>query len=81
MTMAYDISLESSQRGLQLFFRPHFNQRSALKIMASQSRKNPNLSNFGTPLGQKAIWMWAPWRGVEYIIKEKVVASPKSEPW
>jgi len=32
-------------------------------------------------LRQKDIWMWAPWRGVEYIIKGKVVASPKSGPW
>jgi hypothetical protein len=31
--------------------------------------------------GQKAIWMWAPWRGVEYTIRGKVVASPKSGPW
>jgi len=31
--------------------------------------------------GQKAIWMWAPWRGAEYTIRGKVVASPKSGPW
>jgi len=30
---------------------------------------------------QKTIWMWAPWRGAEYTIKGKVVASPKSGPW
>jgi hypothetical protein len=30
---------------------------------------------------KKAIWMWAPWRGAEYIKKGKVVASPKSGPW
>jgi hypothetical protein len=29
-------------------------------------------------LGQNAIWMWASWRGIEYIIRGKVVASPKS---
>ncbi len=32
-------------------------------------------------LGQKAIWMWAMWKGVEYTIRGKVVASPKSGPW
>jgi len=31
--------------------------------------------------GQNAIWMWASWRGTKYIIREKVVASPKSELW
>jgi hypothetical protein len=30
---------------------------------------------------RKAIWMWAPWRGPEYTIRGKVVASPKSGPW
>jgi len=37
-------------------------------------------SHLGVP-GQKAIWMWAPWRGAEYTIKGKVMASPKSGPW
>jgi hypothetical protein len=31
--------------------------------------------------GQNAIWMWASWRGTKYIIKGKVLASPKSRPW
>jgi len=48
--MACDILLESFQRGLQLCFRPHLNQRSAHKVMAPQSRRSPNLGNF---LGQK----------------------------
>jgi hypothetical protein len=30
---------------------------------------------------RKAIWMWAPWRGPEYTIRGKVVASPKSRAW
>jgi hypothetical protein len=25
--------------------------------------------------------MWASWRGAKYIIRGKVVASPKSGPW
>ncbi len=44
-----------------------------------------NLSSFGTPLWEswdkKAIWLWASRRGIENTIWEKVVASPKSEPW
>jgi hypothetical protein len=32
-------------------------------------------------LGQKTIWMWPPWKGAKYIIRGKVVASPKSGPW
>jgi len=31
--------------------------------------------------GQNVIWMWASWRGTKYIIRGKVVASPKSRPW
>jgi hypothetical protein len=37
-------------------------------------------SHLGVP-GQKAIWIWASWRGAEYIIRGKVVASPKSRSW
>ncbi len=37
-------------------------------------------SQLGVP-GQKAIWMWPPWSGVEYTIWGKVVASAKSGPW
>jgi hypothetical protein len=44
------MSLESSRRGLQLFFRPHRNQRSAQEVMVPQSRKSPNCGNFGTPI-------------------------------
>jgi hypothetical protein len=30
---------------------------------------------------RKAIWMQAPWLAIEYTIRGKVVASPKSGPW
>ncbi len=30
---------------------------------------------------QNVIWMWASWRGIEYTIRGKVMASPKSGPW
>jgi hypothetical protein len=44
-----DIPLESSQWGLQLFFRPHLNRRPAHKIMALQSHGSPNFGNFEIP--------------------------------
>jgi len=80
-----EISLESSRQELQFFIRPHLNPRSACKVMGFQSRGNPNWRGFGTPTWEsrerKAIWMWAPWRGAEYTIRGKVVASPKSGSW
>jgi hypothetical protein len=30
--------------------------------------------------GQKAIWMWCPWRGAKYTVRGKVVAFPNSRP-
>jgi hypothetical protein len=71
--VACNISLKSSWQGLQLFFRPHCNQRFACKVMGPQSRGSPNLG----VLGQNAIWMWALWRGTKYTIRGKVVASPQ----
>ncbi len=47
----------------------------APKLQESQLGRFRN-SHLGV-LGQKAIWMWASWRGVEYTIRGKVVASPK----
>jgi hypothetical protein len=73
-----DIPLESSWRKLQLCLRLHFNQKFARKVMRPQNRKNPNFGNFPR---QNAIWMWASWRGTKYIVKGKVVASPKSRSW
>jgi len=34
----------------------------------------------GVP-GEKTIWMLASWKGTEYIIRGKVVASLKFKPW
>jgi hypothetical protein len=77
-----DILLENFWRGLQLYFRPHFNRRSTHKVMGPQSCKSPNVDNFETPIWESrdknAIWMWVLWRGVEYTIRGKVMASPKS---
>jgi hypothetical protein len=41
-------SLENSQQGLQLCFKPHFNQRFAQKVMALQNVESPNFGNFRT---------------------------------
>jgi hypothetical protein len=44
----------------------------------------PTLAISRLPLGSletKTIWMWAPWRGAEYTIRKKVVASPKFRLW
>jgi hypothetical protein len=84
-----DMVLESSWRGLQLWFWFHCNRRSTHKVMRAQSRRSPNVGNFGTLIwdshlevpGQKTIWMWASQRGVKYTIWGKVVASPESGPW
>jgi hypothetical protein len=79
------ISLKSSRQELQLCFRPHRDRSSAQEVMRPQSPGSPSWRDFGTPTRdsreRKAIWMWAPWRGTEYIIRGKVVASPKSGPW
>jgi len=56
-------------------------QSEACKVMGLQSCGSPNLGDFVGVPGQKAIWMWASWKGAEYTIGGKVVASPKSRPW
>jgi hypothetical protein len=50
------------------------------KLWGSKVAGVPTWAISGLPR-QKAILMWAPWRGAEYIIKGKVVACPKSGPW
>jgi hypothetical protein len=83
--VACHILLKSSWRELQLGFRPHLHQRSACKVTSPQSRASPNFGNFETPTWefsrQNAIWMPVPWPNIEYTIRGKVVASPKSRSW
>ncbi len=50
-----------------------------LKLRESQLWEFRN-SHLGVA-GQNVIWMWPPWRGIEYIIRGKVVVSPKSGAW
>jgi len=56
-----------------------------VKLWGLQSRGSPSWRNFGTftreSRERKTIWMWALWRGAEYTIRGKVVASSKSGPW
>jgi hypothetical protein len=70
---------------LQLFFRPHLDQRSAKEVMGPQSCRNLNFRNFGTPnlgvSGQNDIWVLALWPSTKNTMRGKVVASRKSGPW
>jgi hypothetical protein len=80
-----NIPLKIFQRGLQLCFKPHRDQRSAQEIMRPQSRESPGWCNFRTPFcesrDKKPFGCGPPWRSAKYIIRGKVVASPKSGPW
>jgi len=51
LQMACNIPLESSWRGLQLFFRPHLDPRSARKVMGLKSCGSPNLGDSGLSFG------------------------------
>ncbi len=79
------ILLERSWWRLQLFFRPHINQRSSKKIMGLQTRKIPHFKNFETlnlkVPRQNDIWVQAPWSSTKNIIRGKAVASLKSRLW
>jgi hypothetical protein len=86
LQVACHIPLKTSRWGLQLCCRPHLNQRSEEKIMGPQSCGSPKLENFETRLplgsfGTKNHFDVAPWRGTKYIIRGKVMDSPKSGPW
>jgi hypothetical protein len=54
------------------------------KLWAPKSQKSQLWEFWDSHLevsGQNAIWMWASWRGIDYNIRGKVVASPKSGLW
>jgi heme/copper-type cytochrome/quinol oxidase subunit 4 len=69
--VACHISLESSQWGLQLWFRPHLNRRSSHKVM------NPKVTRVLVVrilvLVQNDIWVLVPWPCTKYTIRGKVV--------
>jgi hypothetical protein len=83
--VAYDIPLESSWRGIQLFFKHDLSRRSSDKVMGPQKLQESQLwefldSHLGVPR-QNVIWVLVPWPCIQYTIKGKVVASPKFGPW
>jgi hypothetical protein len=83
--VAWHILLKLSWRGLQLCFKPHFNQKFAQEVMGLQSCGSPNFKNFGTPnlgvSGQNDICVLTLWPSTNNTIRGKVMASPKSRTW
>jgi hypothetical protein len=82
--VAWDMSLESSRRGLQLWFRPHPNRRFAPEVMVRKVVGLPGLMilelSFGSPGTKNQLDATpAEWCRVYYM--GKVVASPESGPW
>jgi hypothetical protein len=75
-------ALESSQRGLQVWFRPCPNRRPGREARMSQSPKLGQFwdSTLGVP-GKSAIRVQVRQRGTENIIGRMVVAPPKPGPW
>ncbi len=60
-----DKPLRSSQRELQVCFRPHPNQRSEQGVTSCQNPKNPNWDNFETP----------PWEGLGFRVSGLLLGS------
>jgi hypothetical protein len=70
---------------LQLCFRSHLNQRFTHKVIGPPKSQESQFwefrdSHLGIP-EQNDIWVLVPWPSIEYIIRGKVSASPKSRPW
>jgi len=84
MQMVCDIPLESLTRDTTLLQTSSQSNVFTKSYGPPKSRKSQLWrfwdSHLGVP-GQNVIWMWAPWRGAEYTIREKVVASAKSGAW
>jgi len=75
---------KSFDKGYNFFFNCISIRSLFAKLWGSKVARVPTWAISRLPLGvseQKVIWMWAPWRGAEYTIKGKVVASRKSGPW
>jgi len=60
--VAFHISLESSQQGLQLCFTHHLNWRFAQKVISLQSQRSPNFSNLRLP-------SWKSWNKMTFGCK------------
>jgi len=64
------------------FVSNHSRSKVCSQSYGVQGRESFDWYDFGIPMREsrerKTIWMWALWRGPEYIIRGKVVASPSS---
>jgi hypothetical protein len=82
--VACDIPLEILDKGYNFFLNLISIGGLHKKLWGPKVAGVPTLAISRLPLGslrtKKTIWMWASWRGIEYTIKGKVVASPKSGP-
>jgi hypothetical protein len=79
------MALESSRRGLQVWFRPRPDRRSGQETMMSQSTESPKSGQFrdstlGVP-GQTTTWVWARRSNAENTIGRMVLTPPESGPW
>jgi hypothetical protein len=79
------MALESSQRGLQVWFRRHPNQRLGREARMFESPRSPKPRQFrdstlGVP-GKSAIRVQVWRRGIDNTIGRMVVAPPEPEPW
>jgi hypothetical protein len=77
--------LESSQRGLQVWFRFRPDRRSGREAMMSQNLRSPKSGQFrdstlGVP-GKSAIRVQVRRRGTENTIGRMVVTPPEPGPW
>jgi hypothetical protein len=80
-----DTALESSLRGLQVWFRLHPDRRSEGEAMMSQSPESPKLGQFrdstlGVPR-QTTTWVWVRRSNAGNTIGRMVVTSLESGPW
>jgi hypothetical protein len=79
------MALESSQKGLQVWFRPRPDRRLGREAMMSQSPESLKPGQFrdstlGVP-GQTTTWVWM-WRSnTENTIGRMVVTPPESGSW
>jgi hypothetical protein len=78
-------TLESSWKGLQVWFRRRPDRRSGREAMMSQSPKSPKSGQFrdsilGVP-GRTTTWVWARRSNVKNTIGRMVMTLPESRPW
>jgi len=84
MQVECDTPLESSQGGLQVFFRPYLNQRSEQKLWPHKVLRVQTEIVLRLLLGShetKNHLDGVPRRGTKYTIWRKVVASPEFGSW